>query len=279
MSAYSDYLVQTQRLLHDANAQFWSVSELLDYINDGRRHVVQASGCLRELQTAYLNTGTEVYSFGGVTGVSVTSGGTGYVSAPTVSFTGGGGTGAAATAAISTAGVVTSVTMTAQGQDYTSAPTVVFSSGAAAATAGIITAKTFDCLNMTVWWGNSRIMLPCLVWSQFNARARYWTNMTGQPAVFSVYANRQIYVQPLPDQSYQTEFDTVIQPDDLVDGSSTEQIPFPFRAPVAFWAAAQAKFKEQSYGEADRFFSQYAKEISNCLNSVLTRRIANPYAR
>lgn len=278
MSAYSDYLVQTQRLLHDSNSQFWSASELLDYINDGRNHVVQATGCLRSLQTGYLTTGIEVYSFGGVTGVNVTAGGSGYVSAPAVTFTGGGGSGAAATATL-TSGVVTSVTMTAQGTGYTSAPTVGFASGAATATAGIITDKTFDCLNMTVWWGNSRIVLPCLVWTQYNARARYWTNMSGRPSVFSVYANRQLYVQPLPDQTYTAEFDTIIAPDALVDGSSTEQLPFPFRAPVAFWAAAQAKFKEQSYGEADRFFAQFRNEIATCLNSVLTRRIQYPYAR
>lgn len=59
----------------------------------------------------------------------VTSGGTGYTSAPTVSFTGGGGTGAAATAVL-TSGVVTGITVTNAGSGYTSAPTVAFSGGA-----------------------------------------------------------------------------------------------------------------------------------------------------
>lgn len=64
----------------------------------------------------------------GVESVTVTAGGSGYTSAPTVSFSGGGGTGAAATASIS-GGAVTAVTVTAKGTGYTSAPTVAFSGG------------------------------------------------------------------------------------------------------------------------------------------------------
>lgn len=71
-------------------------------------------------------TGTSIVNSGAVTGVVITDGGSGYTSAPTVTFTGGAGTGAAATATISN-GVVTSVTVTTPGSGYTSAPTVTFS--------------------------------------------------------------------------------------------------------------------------------------------------------
>ena len=63
-----------------------------------------------------------------VLNITVGSGGTGYTSAPTVSFSGGGGSGATATAVISS-GVVISVTVTNGGSGYTSAPTVSFSGG------------------------------------------------------------------------------------------------------------------------------------------------------
>ena len=67
----------------------------------------------------------EVVSGGdNVTEVGVVQGGTLYVEAPAVSFTGGGGTSAAATATIS-GGAVTAVTVTNVGADYTSAPSVV----------------------------------------------------------------------------------------------------------------------------------------------------------
>lgn len=63
-----------------------------------------------------------------VGGISPVTGGEGYTSAPTVSFVGGGGTGATAHAVL-TGNKVTSVVVDAGGTGYTSAPTVVFSGG------------------------------------------------------------------------------------------------------------------------------------------------------
>lgn len=60
--------------------------------------------------------------------IVVTAGGTGYTSAPTVVFTGGGGTGAVATATIAS-GAVTSITVTNKGSGYTSVPTISFTGG------------------------------------------------------------------------------------------------------------------------------------------------------
>ena len=65
---------------------------------------------------------------GALGGAYVLNGGTGYASAPSVSFTGGGGTGAAATAEVSN-GQVVSINMTTYGSGYTSAPTVALSGG------------------------------------------------------------------------------------------------------------------------------------------------------
>ena len=64
----------------------------------------------------------------GVSSIAVTAGGTGYASPPSVAFSGGGGVGAAATAVVS-GGVVTAINVTAAGTGYTSAPTVALSGG------------------------------------------------------------------------------------------------------------------------------------------------------
>lgn len=78
---------------------------------------------------------------GGITAVTVGTQGSGYTTAPAVSFTGGAGSGAEATAVLGTgadAGKVVSVTITNPGSGYTSAPTVAFTGGGgtgAAATA------------------------------------------------------------------------------------------------------------------------------------------------
>jgi hypothetical protein len=77
--------------------------------------------------------------FKGVYQLLVTAQGTGYTSKPTVSFTGGGGSGATANAIMNETGdKVIGLELTSEGINYTSAPTVVFAGGGgsgAAATA------------------------------------------------------------------------------------------------------------------------------------------------
>lgn len=82
----------------------------------------------------------------GVRSVTITNGGSLYTTAPTATFTGGGGTGAAGTAVLSS-GAVASVTITNPGSGYTSAPTVGFTGGGgsnAAGTAVIGPPATFE---------------------------------------------------------------------------------------------------------------------------------------
>ena len=57
------YITQCQRLLHDANANFYSVPELTDYINAGRERLVRDTGCLRTIQTSATVTQQEVYPY------------------------------------------------------------------------------------------------------------------------------------------------------------------------------------------------------------------------
>jgi hypothetical protein len=64
-----------------------------------------------------------------VSAITVTNGGSGYTTAPTISFTGGGGTGATATATVS-GGIITAITVGAGGSGYTTAPTVVITPAA-----------------------------------------------------------------------------------------------------------------------------------------------------
>jgi uncharacterized protein len=92
-----------------------------------------------------------------VSAVNVTNGGSGYTSAPTVAFSGGGGNGAAATVVL-TGDVVTSVNVTNSGSGYTSAPTVAFSGGGgtgAAATALIAAVPGNSLATIAVTGGGS----------------------------------------------------------------------------------------------------------------------------
>lgn len=88
---------------------------------------------------------------GGVEKVTPTAPGTGYTSVPTVAFSGGGGSGAVATAVLS-AGTVVSVNVTDPGTGYTSAPTVAITGGGgsgatATSTVGAITDEGYKAVN------------------------------------------------------------------------------------------------------------------------------------
>jgi len=88
------------------------------------------------------------------------TGGSGYTSAPAVSFSGGGGTGAAATAIV-TNGRVTGLTITNGGTGYTTAPTIAFSGGGgtgAAATA-VLTAQVVTSATITSGGSGQKIVV------------------------------------------------------------------------------------------------------------------------
>ena len=63
-----------------------------------------------------------------VRSITLNSGGSGYTSLPTITFSGGSGSGAKAAAVINASGNITSITVTEGGDNYISAPTVTISS-------------------------------------------------------------------------------------------------------------------------------------------------------
>jgi hypothetical protein len=278
MATLSSYLTEVQRLLHDANAVFWSTSELTDYINEARERVVRDTGCLRTLQitsTPLSNTGVVAIPWSN--GLTVTAGQFIFSNIFIYQVITGGVLNSDAapyptgSATFPPSGTFTNGTATLQ---YSSNCEII---SLAALPNGI---QTLDVLNVTLYWGNSRIPLRYLPWSNFNAQLRYWQNYVGRPICFSTYGQGQLYIAPVPDQSYAIEVDTVILPTALSLNNPTQvdSIVDPYSTPVAFYAAYKAKYKEQSYGEAEIYKQEYAKHVQAVLNSTYTRRIPDPYS-
>jgi hypothetical protein len=277
MATLSSYITEVQRLLHDANSVFWSTSELTDYINDARERVARDTGCLRTLQiTATPISSTGVPATVWTAGATVTAGQ--FIFNNIFIYQ------------VVTGGVLGTTPPPYPDSGYTFPPSTPFTNGTASLQYsgpvevipfGIIsTGTTLDILNVNVYWGNSRIPLRYLPWSNFNAQLRYWQNYVGRPVCFSVYGQNTIYVGPVPDQAYVIEIDSTILPTalSLATPNANDQIQDPYTTPVAFYAAYKAKYKEQSYGEAEIYKQEYAKQIQAVLNSVYTRRIPDPYS-
>lgn len=277
MATLSSYLTEVQRLLHDANSVFWSTQELTDYINDARERVARDTGCLRTLQitaTPISNTGVAATVW--TAGATVTAGQ--FVFNNIFIYE------------VTASGVLSSTAPPYPASGYTFPPSAPFTDGTATLQysgpaeiipyATISTGTTLDILNVNIYWGNSRIPLRYLPWSNFNAQLRYWQNYVGRPVCFSVYGQNTIYIGPVPDQAYVVEIDSTILPSSLssTNPSVTDQIQDPYTTPVAFYAAYKAKYKEQSYGEAEIYKQEYLKQVNAVLNSTFTRRIPDPYS-
>lgn len=277
MTILSDYITQTRRLLHDVSGNFWTDAELTDYINEGRSRTVSDTGCLRTLQAPIFQPNVESYVFGGLTGANLVLAGSGF-SAGTyaLSIAGDSGSGAAGTYTVSSAGIVTAVTITAQGSGYVSAPVLTFPNGGgsgASAVAGFIHARTLDVLSVTILWGTFRVPLSYMPFTELTSKLRAWTSWQQRPAAFSVFGQQNLYIGPLPDQTYTSEMDSIVLPANLVDNTTIEQIVYPYTAPITYYAARLAKLKEQSYSEAEMFMQMYKHRALDCLASTFTRRL------
>ena len=144
---------------------------------------------------------------------------------------------------------------------------------------GAATAETYDIININLFWGNSRVPLYYLPWTDFNAKMRFWVNYVSRPIAWSFYnASNSYFLGPVPDQNYTIECDTSIAPEALVNTTDVDTIQNSFTSPVAFYACHLAKFKEQAYGEADIFREQYVRKALNVRATTYTRRLFSPYA-
>jgi len=217
VATLNSYITEVQRLLHDANAVFWSTSELTNYINDARERVARDTGCLRTLQisqTPISSTGVGATQW--AQGLAVTAGQFVFNNIFIYQVTGSGVLGTSAPPYPSGANVFPPSTPFTDGtatlQYSGPAEIIPFST--------LSTGQTLDILNITLYWGNSRIPLRYLPWSNFNAQLRYWQNYVGRPVCFSVYGQSQIYISPVPDQSYVIEIDTTILPTPLTQDNA-----------------------------------------------------------
>lgn len=208
------YITQVQNLLHDPNGNFWPVSELTGYINDGRNRIAMDTKCLRQLATSIsLTAGVELYSV----------------------------------------------------------------AAAVAAAVPPITNPVVDVLGISLYWGNTRFKMNYLPFTAFDAQVRAWQLFQNRPVIFTRMGALNVYVGPIPDQAYVTDWDVAVLPTPMALTTDVETIPAPFTDPVQYWAAFRAKFKEQSLGECKIFKDTYATEGLRAQRSFMTRVIPNPY--
>lgn len=143
-----------------------------------------------------------------------------------------------------------------------------------------LTTRAIDVINLTVLWGNQRVPLLQMVWTEFNANMRVWQAFQNMPAAYSKYPGSLgvIYIGPVPNDTYESEWDVAYIPTPLVTDATVDPFTYPYNAPVAYYAARTAKYKQQAYGEAALFEQQYRQQAAWAISSTFTRVLPNPYA-
>jgi hypothetical protein len=302
MATLNTYITEVQRLLHDANANFYTPSQLTDYINSARERTVRDTGALREVVVAQTpcqvapsatiggaspafptawaaNTAVTLNSFifSNIFIYQVTTAGTTGDTAPPYP---GNNTNNYSNYPPSTAFTNGTASLTYVGNceniSYAALTNLMGTSPLSPSSGNTI----LDIVNINLYWGNTRLPLDYLAWSDFNARLRFWQNYIGRPLAFSIYGQGQIYLGPVPDQVYQIEVDCVVLPLPLTLAlpNAVDTINDPYTVCVKFYAAYLAKYYEQSFGEAEIYKQEYTKQIAGVLNSVYTRRLPSVYS-
>src|SRR5579885_460606 len=130
---------------------------------------------------------------------------------------------------------------------------------------------TVDVLGISVYYGNLRIKLRYWPFTKLDETTRAFLSYQQVPAIFSRVGGGVIYVGPVPNQNYTSDWDTCCLTNDMQDDSSPEQLSAPFQEAVPFYAAYYAKQYEQSYGEADRFLQQYRMQLAAAMRAFQRR--------
>jgi hypothetical protein len=275
------YEFLTQDLLHDPAFNRWPQPNLDTYINTARKQLVMDTCCLRSLQVSYSTQGQEQYTFGQVMGAAITAGGSLYT-APTISFSGGGGSGVAATLGVS-GGAVNTITFTNFGSGYTSVPSYLISDATgsgATLSIGIVNALTFDILGVNLIWGTERYALQWRPFRTFSAWMRPFlaSAYQRQPASWAVYGDNTFFLGPTPDQTYQLELDSVVLPTPfaIADTTTIDAIPTLAQDPIPFYAAYLAKKNARAMGEAESFLADYQRRLRE-VTSVYVGRVPDVY--
>ena len=296
----SGYITQVRYLLHDANANFYTDSQLTDYINAARERIVRDTGALREVIVTQVpcqvvntvNSASPAYPTQWVANTVVNANDFVFSNIFIYQYITGGTSSSTAPAypqssannysnyPPSTAFADGTATLQYVGNCeniYYGALTNLMGSSPLAPSSGN---SVLDIVNINLYWGNTRVPLDYLAWTDFNTRLRFWQNYIGRPLAFSVYGQGQIYIGPVPDQIYQLEIDCVVLPNALVLSAPTvaDVINDPYSTCIKFYAAYLAKFYEQSFGESEIFKQEYLKQATSVLNTTFTRRIPSSYS-
>jgi hypothetical protein len=299
------YLQQTQTLLNDTSETSYNRSDLISYINEARSQIAGEAQCVRGIPfvgtvqniftstngsggtvgTGYpltftggspttTATGTyDVQSDGTVTNIVITDGGTGYISIPTVGF---GGSGFSSGVAPLAAAFLSTGILCVPNQEVYEYSSVDLSN--IPGVSAIIAVRS-----VAILWNTYRFVANRVSFSKYQALIRtYANNFSDVPRVMAQFGqgeNGSLYFYPIPNSNYIMEWDCIFDVAPLVDNTTFEAIPNPWRTPVQYYAASKAFEGAGDLDRSERMFQRFERFMKRGRAQASPGGVANWYGR
>lgn len=136
---------------------------------------------------------------------------------------------------------------------------------------------TVQVMGITVYWNTLRIKLYDWSFTKLDAWTRSLQQFQQTPFAFARMGVLAVYIAPVPQQAYTSDWECAITPQPLVSDSTTEVLVQPFTEAVPYYAAYKAKINQQQLGEAEYFMRLYMREVKVANRTFITRVIPSAY--
>lgn len=133
-------------------------------------------------------------------------------------------------------------------------------------------------MQIDLYYGTLRITLDYNPFRLHCVKYRAWQTFQSRPLGFTRMGANLFYLGPTPDQNYPIDVIASLRPPPLVNDATPEPIPSPFTDLIKWWACHLAKFKEQSFAEAEMFEKKYEKERTRVGVSFMNGVVPSVYA-
>ena len=217
----SQYITDTQSLLHDNLGLLTPVSQLTTWINEARRQVAYSTGCINLLATGLSPNGNAAQPG------SMVPGGFTPGSPPTPPF---------------------NTIVNQEKYPFSMALAIIQNTND-----GI--QYVTDITSLAISWGSMRPALNYMPWDDFQAYARSYNYIVSSyPLVWATDGdgvNANVWLWPVPSQSLEMEWQCRCTPSALVTDSDYDAIPHPFENSVKYYSAYLAYLGTQRPQQAE----------------------------
>jgi hypothetical protein len=169
--------------------------------------------------------------------------------------------------------LITGINLVANQENY---PIVATVNGGTPANMGL---NVIEVISVTIYWGQMRVKCQNRSFTEQDAKLRIFQNYTTRPGSLAIMGGNNVYLNPVPDQVYTSDWDVVLVPNPLQLSTDPEVLPVVFQGLPQWFAASLAKYGEQSMSESDLFYKKYLIERQAASFAFLSSRWRDAYRR